>query len=299
MLLVVGATGFLGREICRRLAAEGHAVRGLTRATSDPDVVALLREWSVAPVQGDLKDRDSLDAACRGADAVISTASATRTRQAGDSIESADLQGQLDLIEAARGAGVSRFVYVSFSGGIGADDPLTHAKRTVEQRLRESGMAWTILRPTYFMEAWLSPALGFDYPNATATIYGSGENGISWISLADVAAFAVLCLGGPVSRNATIELGGPEALSLREVVRVFEEEVGQPFEIRQVTEEVLQAQQAAAPSSLERAFAALMLGCAKGDAIAMDATLRKFPLRLRTVREYAQQVLGTKAPGSH
>lgn len=299
MLLVVGATGILGREICRRLAAEGHVVRGLTRATSDPDVVALLRDWSVEPVQGDLKDRDSLDAACRGVDAVISTASATRTRQAGDSIESADLQGQLNLVEAARDARVSRFVYISLSGGIGGDDPLTHAKRSVEQRLRESGMAWTILRPTYFMEAWLSPALGFDYPNACVTIYGSGEHGISWISLGDVAAFAVLCVDSTESRNATIELGGPEALSPRDVVRVFEEEGGQPFEIRQVAEETLQAQQAVATSSLERAFAALMLGCAKGDAIPMEATLRKFPLRLHTVRDYARQVLGTKAPGGH
>lgn len=293
MFLVAGATGFLGREICRRLAAEDHEVRGLTRATSDTEAVVLLRERNVEPVQGDLKDRASLDAACRGVDAVISTASATRSRQPGDGIETTDLQGQLNLVDAARDAGVSRFVYVSFSGGIGADDPLTHAKRTVEQRLRESGMTFTILRPTYFMEAWLSPALGFDYPNACATIYGSGENGISWISLPDVAAIAVLCLESPECKDATLELGGPEILSLREVVRVFEEEAGKPFELRVVSEESLRAQQAAATNSLESAFAALMLGCAKGDAIPMESTLRKLPLRLRTVRDYARQVLGS------
>lgn len=291
MLLVAGSTGFLGREICRRLAAEDHAVRGLTRATSDPEVVALLREWKVEPVVGDLGDRASLDAACSGVDAVISTASATRSRQPGEGIESTDLQGQLNLVEAARAAGVSRIVYVSFSGGIGADDPLTHAKRAVEQRLRESGMSHTILRPSYFMEAWLSPALGFDYTMARATIYGSGENPVSWISLPDVAAFAVLCLDNPAARNATIELGGPEALSLQEVVRIFEEEGRRPFEVSQVPEEALKAQ-AASTDPMERTFAALMLGCAKGDAIPMEATLRQFPLRLRTVRQYAREVLG-------
>ena len=289
-LLVAGSTGFLGREICRRLA-EGHDVRGLYRATSDPDVVALLREWQVEPVVGDLGDRASLDAACRGVDTVISTASATRSRQPGEGIESTDLKGQLNLVEAARDAGVTHFIYVSFSGGIGADDPLTHAKRTVERRLRESGMAHTILRPSYFMEAWLSPAPGFDYPAACAAIYGSGENGVSWIALPDVAAFAVLCLGSATARNATIELGGPEALSPREVVRIFEEEGGRPFEIREIPEAALEAQ-AASADPMERTFAALMLGCARGDAIPMEATLRDYPLRLRTVREYARDVLG-------
>ncbi len=295
MLLVAGSTGFLGREICRRLAADGRAVRGLVRATSDPEVVSLLREWQVEPVQGDLADRAALDAACRGAEAVISTASATRSRQPGEDIESTDLRGQQNLVAAARDAGVSRFVYVSFSGGIGADDPLTHAKRSVEQHLRESGMAYTILRPSYFMEAWLSPALGFDYVDGSVTVYGSGENGISWISLADVAAFAVLCLDSPAARNATIELGGPEALSTRDVIRIFEEEGGRPFEIREVPEEALRAE-AASADPMQQVFAALMLGCAQGDAIPMTSTLEKFPLRLRTVREYAREVLGVADP---
>lgn len=291
MLLVAGSTGFLGREICRRLAADGHAVRGLVRATSDPEVVSLLREWKVEPAQGDLADRASLEVACRGVDAVISTASATRSRQPGEDIESTDRQGQLNLVAAAREAGVARFVYVSFSGGIGADDPLTQAKRSVEQRVRESGMAYTILRPSYFMEAWLSPALGFDYVDGGVTVYGSGENGISWISLADVAAFAVLCLDSPAARNATIELGGPEALSTRDVIRIFEEEGGRPFEIREVPEEALRAE-AASGDPMQQVFATLMLGCAQGDAIPMTSTLEKFPLRLRTVREYAREVLG-------
>ena len=295
MLLVAGSTGFLGREICRRLAADGRAVRGLVRATSDPEVVSLLREWQVEPVQGDLADRAALDAACRGAEAVISTASATRSRQPGEDIESTDLRGQQNLVAAARDAGVSRFVYVSFSGGIGADDPLTHAKRSVEQHLRESGMAYTILRPSYFMEAWLSPALGFDYVDGRVTVYGSGENGISWISLADVAAFALLCLDSPAARNATLELGGPEALSTRDVIRIFEEEGGRPFEIREVPEEALRAE-AASADPMQQVFAALMLGCAQGDAIPMTSTLEKFPLRLRTVREYAREVLGVADP---
>jgi NADH dehydrogenase len=93
---------------------------------------------------------------------------------------------------------------------VGASFPLQDAKRAVETRLRESGLTYTILQPTYFVEAWLSPGVGFDYPNRKATIYGTGENPISWISYADVARFAVACLDNPASRNATLELGGPE-----------------------------------------------------------------------------------------
>jgi NADH dehydrogenase len=291
MILVVGATGYLGGEICRRLTAKGQQVRGLIRATSDPDTVARLRGMGVATVVGDLRDRRSLDAACAGVSTVISTATSVRSHQPGDSIETTDREGQSTLVDAARGAGVKRFVYVSYSGQIGTDDPLTVAKRTVEKRLRESGMTYTILRPSYFMESWLSPALGFDYGAAKATIYGSGQNKLSWISLGDVAEFAVRSLDAPTAKNAAIELGGPEALSPRDAVKVFEEVSGRRFELQQVPENALVAQRDAATDSLQRTFAALMLALAHGDPIPMGETLSRIPVRLTSVRDYAQRVL--------
>lgn len=291
MILVAGATGFLGGEICRRLTEQGRDVRGLVRPTSDPEALAQLRGRGVETVEGDVRDPASLERACRDASAVISTITVTRTRQEGDSIEVTDLQGQLDLVDAARSAGVERFVYISYSGRIGTDDPLTRAKRGVEEHLRSSGMGYTILRPSFFMEVWLSPALGFDHPNARATVYGSGERPISWISLSDVAAFAVESLENPAGRNAVIELGGPEALSPHQVVRIFEEVSGRKFQVEHVPEELLRAQGAAATDSLQRAFAALMLAYAAGDEIPMSGTLRRLPLRLHSVHEYAQQVM--------
>lgn len=299
MILVSGSTGFLGREICRRLAARGHTVRGLVRSTSDPAVVAQLRDWGVETVVGDLKDRASLDRACRGAEAVVSTVTTTRTRQEGDSVETADRDGQLALVDAARDAGVARFVYVSYSGQIGMDDPLTLAKRAVEERVRQSGMAYTILRPSCFMEVWLSPAIGFDYPNARAVLYGGGDAPLSWISLGDVAEFAVQAIENPAARNATLELGGPEALSPREAVRIFEEAGGRKFELQEVPEEALRAQYAAATDSLQKSFTALMLGVAAGDPIPMEETLRTFPVRLRSVRDYARDVVALPAPPVH
>ncbi len=291
MILVVGATGFLGSEICRRLTQAGQSVRGLVRATSDPNATANLQAMGVQLVEGDLKDTASLIAACQGAHAVISTATVTGSSQPGDSIEATDAAGQQNLIDAAQAADVSQFIYVSYSGQIGTDDPLTLAKRGVEERLRTSGLTYTILRPSYFIEAWLSPARGFDYANAKATVYGAGENKLSWISLGDVAAFAVESLQNPAARNATLELGGPDALSPNEAVTIFEEISGKKFDVQHVPEEALATQQATAPDSLQRAFAALMLAYAKGDVIPMEEMLRKFPIPLKSVRDYARQVL--------
>jgi uncharacterized protein YbjT (DUF2867 family) len=291
MVLVAGSTGFLGREICRKLRTRGVAVRALVRSTSDPAVVSELQALGAETVVGDVKDRVSLDAVCRGAETVISTVTSTRSRAAGDSLESADHQGQLNLVDATRAAGGRRFVFVSFSGGIGGDDALTTGKRAVEQRLRESGMTFTILRPTYFMEVWLGPHLGFDAPNATARVYGSGENPISFISLRDVAEFAVRAIESPSADNAVIELGGPEALSPHEVIRIFEEIGGRHFAVQYVPESALEAAHAGATDSLQRAFAALSLGYARGDAIPMEDALRRVPITLRSVRDYARDVL--------
>jgi uncharacterized protein YbjT (DUF2867 family) len=291
MVLVAGSTGFLGREICRRLRDRGVAVRGLVRASSDQAVIATLEAQGVETMVGDVKDRSSLDRACRGADAVISTVTTTRSRGAGDNLESADHEGQLQLVDAARQAGVRRFVFVSFSGRIGSDDALTVAKRAVEGRIRESGMTYTILRPTYFMEVWLGPHLGFDAANAKGRVYGDGENPISFIALPDVAEFAVRALDTQAAANATIELGGPEALSPHAVIRIFEEVGGRRFEVEHVPERALEAAQASATDSLQRTFAVLSLGYARGDAIPMDDTLRQFPIALRTVRDYAQDLL--------
>ncbi|MDQ3701641.1 MAG: NmrA family NAD(P)-binding protein, partial [Chloroflexota bacterium] len=93
MILVAGATGFLGGEICRRLVAEDQPVRAIVRPTSDPARLAHLRTLGVETAQADLKDRASLDRACRGVSTVISTVSTTLSRQEGDSIERVDGQG--------------------------------------------------------------------------------------------------------------------------------------------------------------------------------------------------------------
>lgn len=292
MNLIVGATGMVGTEICRLLAASGKPVTALVRASSDPAKVEKLQRLGATVVQGDLRDRISLKAACRGVDAVISTASAMpfAYTPGENTPRNTDQDGCLSLIDVAREAGVQQFVYTSFPP-IAASFPLQDAKRAVEARLRESGLMHTILRPSYFTEVWLSPAVGFDHASGKATVYGTGVNAISWISFVDVAQFAVASLGNPAARNTTLELGGPEAISPRDVVKLFERVGGKTFDVTQVTVDALQGQLAGATDPMQRSFVALMLGYAGATAIDMTVTLKTFPLKLTTVEAYARSVM--------
>jgi hypothetical protein len=135
MTLIVGATGTLGLEICRQLRAAGQDVRALVRATSDAGKRAELARLGAELVEGDLKDPLSIRRACTGVRAVVSTASSTLSRQAGDSIQTVDEQGQLTLVDAAKQAGVDHFVFVSFRDNPQIRFPLTLRRRRQHAQL--------------------------------------------------------------------------------------------------------------------------------------------------------------------
>lgn len=284
MILVAGATGYLGTEICRLLRERGAQVRALVRPTSSPEKVDRLRSLGVGLITGDLKDPRSLDTACKGVDTVISTASTTISRQPDDSIQRVDRDGQLALVDAAVANGVRRYVFVSFSGNLDLTCELQSAKRTVEHAVRESGMTYTILRPSFFIEVWLSPAFGFDVGQGTARIFGTGDQRMSWISLGDVARFAVECIDHPAARNAVFELGG-EAISPNDLVREVERRTGRPMAVERIPTEALKAQRAQATDPMEHTFATLMLGYAQGDEVDIGSA-RELPVSIRSVREF-------------
>lgn len=291
MILVVGATGLLGMEICQCLRKEGKAVRGLVRATSDAGKTADLDKIGVELVRGDLKDKTSLESACAGVTTVISTASSTLSRQAGDSIETVDQRGQIALIDAARFAQVEHFIFVSFRDNPRIQYPLTVAKRAAEQRLKDSGLAYTILQASYFMEVWLSPTLGFDVASRTARIYGDGTKPLSWVSYKDVAKIAAAAVDQRAARNATLDVGGPEALTPLEVVRIFEAAGTADISVETVNESDLAAQLQKATDPLQKSFAGLMLQYASGDAMDISTTRAMFPFELTSVHDYASTLL--------
>lgn len=283
MILVAGATGYLGSEICRLLRERNERVRALVRRTSNTEKIEQLRALGVEFAFGDLKDPRSLDAACHHVDAVISTASVTLSRQPDDSIQRVDHEGQIALVDAAVSNGVERYLYVSFSGNLDLECALQSAKRSVERAVRNSGMTYTILRPSFFVEIWLSPALGFDVEHGKARVFGTGDQRMSWISLADVARFTVECLNHPAAKNAVFELGG-EAISPNELIAEVERRTGKAMDVERIPAEALRAQRAQATDPMEHTFATLMLGYAQGDEVDLGPA-RQLHVPIRSARE--------------
>jgi NADH dehydrogenase len=186
---------------------------------------------------------------------------------ADDGLRRVDRESSLALTDAAERQGVRRFVYTSYSGNIQEDCALTTAKRDCETRLFSSRMEAIVLRPSYFMEMWLSPALGFDPLKCYARICGLGEAKVSYISAFDVADFAVAATTKTYpQKNATLEMGGPEALSQLDAVLIFERALGKEIKVEHVPIEALRAQQQSL-DPLQKTFAALMLNYAQGDVV--------------------------------
>ncbi|HJP84836.1 MAG TPA: NmrA family NAD(P)-binding protein [Gemmatimonadaceae bacterium] len=292
MILVAGATGVLGTEIVRRLTARGNQVRALTRTTSAPEKVERLKRFGAQIMQGDVRDPRSLIAACAGVNAVISTVTTILTSQAGDSFEATDGEGNKSLIDAARKAGVEKFVFVSFDTTKSPDNPLTRAKIAAEEHLKASGLDYTILHPTFFCESWLGPMLFADPDACTAKVYGKGTQKFRYVTVGDVAEFAVQSLGNPTARNAVIPVGGPEEISQREAVILFEQAFGKRFNVIEVPEATLEAQWSAAENPFDKTFAGLMLGMARGFDSGARPPFSEFPMQMTSVRDYIKNLAG-------
>ena len=228
MILVVGATGSLGGRITRGLLAQGKAVRFLDRRNpislelaqqGRANTAQSLIEAGAQAVYGDLKDHASLDAAVAGVETVITTATATQ-RGGDDTIPAVDLQGTLNLIEAAKAAGVKRFMYASILGSIqGHPVPLFSIKGTCEAALERSGMEYTILWPFVYMEIWIGMVVGLPLmARQPITLIGQGDHRHNFVSEADVATFALTALDNPAAANQRIGIGGPASYTWTEIV---------------------------------------------------------------------------------
>jgi uncharacterized protein YbjT (DUF2867 family) len=263
---VAGATGALGSAICSRLRTRGIEVLELRRP------------------EFDLTRPETLTGALRGVRCVVSTATCFPRDPADGAIERVDRDGNLALVEAAEEAGVERFVFVSFRP-IALDFVLQRAKRAVEERLLASPMRSVVLRPGKFMDIWFSPLCGFDRERRQAAIFGEGTRPLTWIARDDVAELAAHVVADD-DPPATLELGGPQALSQHDVVSVYEEATGAPWTRTPVPAGELE-RQLHEGNELESSLAALMLEAHLGAVTDMAPVLARYPVRLTTVREFA------------
>jgi uncharacterized protein YbjT (DUF2867 family) len=298
-VLVVGASGFLGTEICRLLRAKNMLVKALVRPVTDPTKTELLTELGVQVFQGDILKKETLYPAMQGVKTVISTVSSMpfSYKPGENDIQLVDEDGMINLIDACKSTGVNHFIYTSFSKNINLDFPLWNAKRKVEKYVQRSGLTYTILRPGYFMEVWLSPATGFDPLNGKVNICGTGTNPVAYISIKDVAKFAVESISNPSSINTTIELGGPQNISPLDAVKVFENALHQTIEVQHIPMEMLQAQFNSSTDAMQKSFSGLMLCIAFGDPINMMEVLGNIPIKLTSVKDFVNTVLQKQPSG--
>jgi uncharacterized protein YbjT (DUF2867 family) len=289
--LVVGATGQVGGAAALRLKESGCNVRALVRGDMARPAAVALTQAGVELIPGDLGDEASLRRALSGMSAVVCTVTAM-PNAGGDALQRVDHDGVLALIDAARQAGVRRFVYTSYSGNIQTDSPLARAKRACEARLASiDAMESLILRPSYFMEVWLGPHVGIDVRQGRARIFGAGSAPVSYVSAPDVAAFAAAAAMRQGNLREVLEIGGPEAVSQLEAVALFERLSGRPFEREHVPMAALE-QQHRSDDPLQQTFAALMIAFALGDAIpGAQEVARRYGVRLTALEEYARQAL--------
>jgi uncharacterized protein YbjT (DUF2867 family) len=234
-VLVVGATGTLGRQIARQALDAGHQVRCMVRS---PRKAAFLQEWGCELTRGDLLEPDSLDYALEGQEAVIDAATA-RATDPGSAYE-IDWTGKQNLFAACRRAGVKRLVFVSLlDASRHRDVPLMDIKACTEQWLAASDLDYTILQGVAFMQGLISQ---FAIPVLESqTVWVSGTpTPIAYMNTQDMARFAVAALQRPETVRRAFPVVGPRAWITGEITQLCERYTGKDARVFRVPPALLQ-----------------------------------------------------------
>jgi NADH dehydrogenase len=216
-VFITGATGFVGPAIANAIVDAGHELRVLERKPGSWMEAGIRCR---AAVQGDVTDPDSLRTAVQDVDVVVHLVAIRQGRP--EDFERVMIGGTRNLLAAAREAGVRRFVLMSALGTSEETKdlvPYYHAKWTMEQDTKASGLEHAIFRPSFIFGreggilptfkrlARLSPVTG---------IIGSGEQKIQPIWIEDVGAYFAAAIGKSEAANRTFEVGGPDVVSWNE-----------------------------------------------------------------------------------
>lgn len=223
MHLIVGASGTLGTRIARRLVARGAVVRGVSR---DVGTLETLRGLGVKPVLGDLKSSDWMPAALDGVRSLILSSHGlvppTRKNHPGV----VDDLGNRRIIDASVKAGVEHIVFVSAALVAGQPTLFTTAKQRVEAHLMSSGVGYSVVRPTVFIETHALLLLAEPLrAKGSVVFFGPGAASLNWVSADDVADYVVRT-AVDLPRNRIDTIGGPDNLTRVEVLAIIEQSLG-------------------------------------------------------------------------
>ena len=223
MILVTGASGYLGSHILKQLAQAGQPVRALVRKRAWAEAEGRLAGLKVDWVEGDVTRPETLAAVTQGVDSIIHTV-AIAIEKGGRTYEAINFQGTVNMVDAAKTAGVRRFVNIC---QLGADPALPYrflaSKGKAQAYVAASGLEWTAFRPSVMWGpedefantfARLVPLSPLIFP-----IIGNGKATFQPVWVDDVATTVVKALDDPATRGQEYELGGPEVLTIAEIER--------------------------------------------------------------------------------
>jgi uncharacterized protein YbjT (DUF2867 family) len=236
-VLVAGGTGRLGTLVVTALAARSVDVRVMTR---DRQRAAHLDGEHIETVLGDVRDPVSIAAAVAGVDVVVSAVHGF-AGPGGVTPASVDRDGNIHLIEAARAAGAD-IVLMSVVGAA-PDSPLElfRMKHAAESALAASAVSATIVRATAFLELWIDLLRRAAGRSNRPLVFGRGQNPINFVSVRDVAALVERAVTDPVTRGQTLEIGGPDNLTLDQLARMVADHRGHATTPRHVPRAALHA----------------------------------------------------------
>ena len=228
-LLIIGGTGTLGRQIVLQALTKGYQVRCLVRNFRK---ASFLKEWGVELVYGDLTRPETIVPCFKGITAVIDASTSRPTDL--NSLKQVDWDGKLCLIEAAKTANVQRFIFFSAQNVEQFDNiPLMKLKYGIEQKLKESGIPYTIFRLTGFyqglIEQYAIPIL------EKLPIWVTNENtSIAYMDTQDVAKFCLRALQIPQTANQIFFLSGLKGWVSSEIIGLCEQLAGRTAKVQRV-----------------------------------------------------------------
>lgn len=223
MILICGASGQLGGVVARKLLERRVPIRALSRDVRKLDA---LKALGADVVQGDLMDRGSLDRALEGVSRVFTSANSILGKGR-TSPSRIDRAGNRNLVDAARDARVKQFIFMS-SVALSHDAVVDYFRYKVESEeyLKQSGVPWVIVHSGAFLDIWVPMFTGSLRKNGTATLFGPGTNPTNYIAVSDVAEFVVRMLMRDDVINEVVEVGGPDNMSLSELLTRTEQALG-------------------------------------------------------------------------
>lgn len=299
MILVIGATGRVGTRVIPMLLAKGHTVRAMTRSTEKAEA---FQQLGAEVVQGDLRDPVSLARACQGAEKVLDAAHGFSPGDPTNNIRTVDEVGKRNLIRAVQDAGVKHYVFVSILGARpDASMELFRAKYATEQALKASGLAYTIVRASAFMEFWAAMVGEPILRTGKTTVFGPGVNPINFVSADDVAKFCAIALEDPRALNQSIEVGGPENLSFNQVVGIFEQVSGRKAKVNHVPLPMMRVMRVVMrpinPLLSTQVTGGIVMAT-EDQTFDMRQTLQQYPMTLTRLEEVARRMAASIRAGA-